>query len=200
MEVGETTSNQDRPLQGPATLLVVEGLGTCQDSHLTGKAGAGQGSPLRVAQGPIGYGRGPPTRAHERRVSDFDCTITLPLLLEGAAMKTPACAGADTAPLHRVLPRLVSLGLELVVSLKTTTLATSDHRVPAATSATDDLQLRETLLADVHVGHLKSVLRHQSACDVRFYWTATMIKAKNTLLNVSCCACLTTMKILPTNC
>ena len=33
---------------------------TCQDSHLAGKRGASQGSPLRVAPGaPIGYGSGP---------------------------------------------------------------------------------------------------------------------------------------------
>ena len=39
---------------------MVEGLGTCQDSHLTGKPRAGQGSPLRVAQGvPWGMGGDP---------------------------------------------------------------------------------------------------------------------------------------------
>ena len=37
-------------------------------------------------------------------------------------------------------------------------------------------------------------------CNVRFYWTAQMIKAKNTLLNVSCYARLTTLEILPTSC
>ena len=51
-------------------------------------------------------------------------------------MKTLAGAGADTAPLHRVLSRLASLGLELVVSVKKTTVpTTSHHRVLAATAA-----------------------------------------------------------------
>ena len=68
----------------------------------------------------MGYGRGPPTRAHKRRVMEFDCTKTVPRQLEGAAMNVPAGAGADTAPVHRVLFHLVSPGLELVVSLKTT--------------------------------------------------------------------------------
>ena len=40
--------------------VVVEGLCTCQVSHLTQKPRAGQGSPLRVAPGgPMGYERGP---------------------------------------------------------------------------------------------------------------------------------------------
>ena len=65
-------------LRVPVTLVEVEGLSTC-----TVKPGTGQGSPLRVAQGSIGYGRGPPTRAHERRISDFDCTIFPPRVLEG---------------------------------------------------------------------------------------------------------------------
>ena len=39
------------PLRGLATLVVVERPSTCQDSHLTGKPGASQGSLLRVAQG-----------------------------------------------------------------------------------------------------------------------------------------------------
>ena len=77
-------------------------------------------------------------------------------------MKAPAGAGADTAPVHRVFLHLDSPGLGLVVSLKVTTLATSHHRVPAATAATADRQFRETLLVDVHVEHLKSVLRHHS--------------------------------------
>ena len=48
------------PSPGAGHLVVVEGLRTCQHSHLTGKPGAVQGSPLRVAQGgPIGYGRRP---------------------------------------------------------------------------------------------------------------------------------------------
>ena len=50
-------------------------------------------------------------------------------------MSAPAGAGADTAP-H--LSHLVSLGLELVVSVKTTAPTTSHHRVPAATAATAD--------------------------------------------------------------
>ena len=37
------------PLRVPATLVVAERPSTCQDSHLTGKPGASQGSPLRVA-------------------------------------------------------------------------------------------------------------------------------------------------------
>ena len=82
----------------------------------------------------MGYGRGPPTRAHKRRVMEFDCTKTAPRQLEGAAMNVPAGAGADTAPVHRVLFHLVSPGLELVVSLKTTAQTTSHHRVPAATA------------------------------------------------------------------
>ena len=37
---------------GPVnSMVVVEGPSTCQDSHLTGKTRASQGSPLRVAQG-----------------------------------------------------------------------------------------------------------------------------------------------------
>ena len=39
------------PPRGLATLVVVRGPSTCQDSHLTGKRGASQGSPLRVAPG-----------------------------------------------------------------------------------------------------------------------------------------------------
>ena len=65
-------------LRVPVTLVEVEGPSTC-----TEKPGTGQGSPLRVAQGSIGYGRGPPTRAHERRISDFDCTIFPTRVLEG---------------------------------------------------------------------------------------------------------------------
>ena len=38
--------------QPPPPPVVVEVLSTCQDSHLTGKPGAGQGSPLRVAPCP----------------------------------------------------------------------------------------------------------------------------------------------------
>ena len=50
-----TSESGVSPLRVPPTLFVVEGPGTCQDSHLTGKPGAGQGSPLRVAQGvPLG--------------------------------------------------------------------------------------------------------------------------------------------------
>ena len=45
------------PLRGLATLVVVERPSTRQDSHLTGKPGASQGSPLRVAPGvPLGMG------------------------------------------------------------------------------------------------------------------------------------------------
>ena len=88
-------------------------------------------------------------------------------------MKALACAGADTAP-HTDFSGLV-------VSSYTTALTTSHHRMPDATAATADRQPRETLFADVHVDalreHLKSVLRHQDVCDVRFCWTATMIKA-----------------------
>ena len=36
---------------GASHRVVVEGLSTCQDSHLTGKPRAGQGSPLRVTPG-----------------------------------------------------------------------------------------------------------------------------------------------------
>ena len=56
-------------------------------------------------------------------------------------MKAPG-AGADTALLHRVHSRLVSPGLELVVSLKTAAPTTSHHRVPAATAATADRLVR----------------------------------------------------------
>ena len=57
-------------------------------------------------------------------------------------MNAPAGAGADTAPLRRVLSHLVSPGLELVVSSKTTAPTTSHHRVPAATAATADRLVR----------------------------------------------------------
>ena len=61
---------------GAGHLVVVEV--TCQDSHLTEKLRARQGSPLRVAQGcPIGYGRGPPKCAHGRRIIESDSTTLL---------------------------------------------------------------------------------------------------------------------------
>ena len=96
----------------------------------------------------MGYGRGPPTRAHKRRVMEFDCTKTVPRQLEGAAMNVPAGAGADTAPVHRVLFHLVSPGLELVVSLKTTAQTTSHHRVPAATAARPSCSVSGCCLRD----------------------------------------------------
>ena len=50
------------PLRGLATLVVVERPSTCQDSHLTWKPGASQGSLLRVAQEvSLGMGRDPRT-------------------------------------------------------------------------------------------------------------------------------------------
>ena len=55
---GESEDDTGAP-PGTGHRVVVEGLSTCQDSHLTGKPGASQGSPLRVAPGgPKGYGRG----------------------------------------------------------------------------------------------------------------------------------------------
>ena len=45
-----------------ATLVVVEGPSTCQDSHLAGKRGASQLSPLRVASG-VSMGTGGDPRA-----------------------------------------------------------------------------------------------------------------------------------------
>ena len=76
---------------GAGHLVVVEGLSTCQDSHLTGKPRAGQGSPLRVVQGSHGEWEKttePCSRTphHRARLHDL-----------GAAMKTLACAGVDTA-------------------------------------------------------------------------------------------------------
>ena len=105
-------------LQGPATLfVVVEGLSTCQDSHLMGKPRAGQGSPLRVAQGgPFGYGReAPPNRAHGRRIIESDCTT---LLITG-----PRCKRLRewTQPLHCVLRNWW-------ISSKTTAPTTLIHR------------------------------------------------------------------------
>ena len=138
---------------------MAEGLGICLDLHLTGMPAGQAGVTIAGGPGgPVGYGRRHPIRAHERRTIDFDCTIFVIGLLE-AAIEALAGAGADTAPLHRVFFHLDSLGLELVVFLQTTTLATSHHCVLVATAATAD---RQTLLADVHVEHLKSVLRHQS--------------------------------------
>ena len=56
----ETHTDPTSP--GAGHLVVVEGLSTCQDSDLTGKPRAGQGSPLRVAQGvPQGMGGDPQT-------------------------------------------------------------------------------------------------------------------------------------------
>ena len=79
---GESSQREEeghgRASLGAGHRVVVEGLGTCQDSHLTGKPRAGQGPPLRVAQGgPMGYGRGPPNHAHGRRIVKFDCTTLL---------------------------------------------------------------------------------------------------------------------------
>ena len=48
-----TTTQLVRQTLGAGHRVVVEGLSTCQDSHLTGKPGAGQGSPLRVAPCPV---------------------------------------------------------------------------------------------------------------------------------------------------
>ena len=47
---GEMQLEEERQA-GLATLVVVERPSTCQDSHLTGKPGASQGSLLRLAQG-----------------------------------------------------------------------------------------------------------------------------------------------------
>ena len=53
-------------LSGLATLVVVERPSTCQDSHLTGKPGASQESPLRVAPGGPQLCRLPRREAHGR--------------------------------------------------------------------------------------------------------------------------------------
>ena len=83
-----------RVLRGLATLVVVERPGNRQDSHLMGKPGASQGSPLRVAPGvPLGIGGDPEpctvdtdqlitsvqgTRAPRRRIIESDCTTMGP--------------------------------------------------------------------------------------------------------------------------
>ena len=123
---------------GAGHRVVVEGLSTCQDSYLMGKPGAGQGLRCGWPQGVPQGMEGTPTRAHGRRIMEFNCTISLPRLLEG-----PRCMLLLVRErLHRVHSRLVSPGLELVVSLKTAAPTTSHHRVPAATAATADRLVR----------------------------------------------------------
>ena len=77
-------------LRGLATLVVVEGAKYLSGFALDGEA---KSQPrVTVAGGPggpIGYGRGPPTRAHERRVSDFHCTTFLLCLPEGPEQTQP---------------------------------------------------------------------------------------------------------------
>ena len=59
-DVYATQIRSSSPPRGLATLVVVGGPSTRQDSHLTGKRGASQGSPLRVApRVPSGSGWGP---------------------------------------------------------------------------------------------------------------------------------------------
>ena len=124
---------------GAGHRVVVDGLSNCEDSYLTGEARSRPG--VTVAGGPRGSHRvweGTPTRAHGRRIMESNCTISLPRLLEG-----PRCMLLLVRErLHRVHSRLVSPGLELVVSLKTAAPTTSHHRVPAATAATADRLVR----------------------------------------------------------
>ena len=68
-------------LSGAGHLAVVDGLSTCQGSHLTEKPRASQGSPLRVVQGvPWGMGRDPRTVLTDAESSS---PIARPCLLRG---------------------------------------------------------------------------------------------------------------------
>ena len=135
-KASKNTGKQSSP-PGAGHRVVVEGLCTCQDSHLTGKPGAGQGSPLRVAKGAQKVWEGTPRPVHTSAESATSIARSFYFVcLRGR--DECSLLGADTAPLHRVHSRLVSPGLELVVSFLTNAPTTSHHRVPAATAATAD--------------------------------------------------------------
>ena len=91
---------------GAGHLVVVEGLSTCQDSHLTGKPRAGQGSLLRVAQGvPQGMGEDPRTVHTD---AESLCPFARSCTLRG---RDESSCGSGHSP--------AIVDAELVVSLKT---------------------------------------------------------------------------------
>ena len=103
------------------------GLSTCQDSHLAGKRGASQGSPLRVAPGvPLVWEGTPSPVQSDHAVNVHPCrarcrTPRTPhhrvrLHDHGAAMENSCWCRSGHSPL--------TVAAELVVSLKTTTLIT----------------------------------------------------------------------------
>ena len=73
---------------GLATLVVVEVPSTCQDSHLVGKRGASQGSPLRVAPG-VSSGSGWGPRALYKAMMRSTITSSKALVLTDAASSSP---------------------------------------------------------------------------------------------------------------
>ena len=90
-----------------ATLVVLVGPSTGQDSHLAGKRGASQGSPLRVPRGPIGYGRTPSLyRAMMRSTyirlglssthAASSSPIARPCFLRGRDVSSCACRSGNT--------------------------------------------------------------------------------------------------------
>ena len=94
-------------LRGLATLVVVERPKTCQDSHLTGKPGASQGSPLRVAQGvPLGMG-GDPRTVHTDAVSSSSIARPLYLVLLRGRDESPVF-GSGHSPTTLCLSSAVS--------------------------------------------------------------------------------------------
>ena len=130
---------------------------TCQDSHLAGKRGASQGSPLRVAPGvPLGVG-GDPEPCTERYGQHIllgldtyvsDAVSSSPIARPGAAMESPAGAGMDSP---------FNVATELVVSLKTTTLFTvllAASAILTRSSCSSLMEKKAKLIAPLFCTHI----------------------------------------------